>query len=90
MLYFAIEWDQFQDIPYLTFPFASICKKEDTRTVKPMDFTPEYKDEVIREAVSQKSYRPLVNPSKNVWRESNQNKAPDSPFHIGEYIIYTN
>ena len=29
-----------------------------------MDFTPEAEDEVIREAVSQKLDRPLVNPSK--------------------------
>ena len=47
-----------------------ICTKKDPRTCKPMDFTPEAEDEVIREAVSHKLYRPLVNPSKKVWRDS--------------------
>ena len=50
------------------FIFASIFTREDTTTVKPMDFTPEAEDEVIREAVSQKLDRHLVNPLKKVWR----------------------
>ena len=44
------------------FVFALICTREDTTTVKPMDFTPEAEDEVIREAVTQKLDIPLVNP----------------------------
>ena len=35
-------------------------------------------------------YRPLFNLWKNVWRYSTQNKTPTSPFHIGDYIRYTN
>ena len=48
------------------FSFASLFTREDKITVKPKDFTPEAYDEVIREAVSNKSDIPLVNPSKNV------------------------
>ena len=36
------------------FAFYPIFTKEDPRTGNPMDFTSEYKDKVIREAVSQK------------------------------------
>ena len=46
------------------FVFESILTKEESRTDKPMDFTPEDEDEVIREAVSQKLDRPLVSPRK--------------------------
>ena len=55
-----------------------------------MDFTPEDEDEVIREAVSQKLDRPLVNPSNNFWRDSPQTKNPTSPFHVGESLRHTN
>ena len=44
------------------FAFTYICKKEDPRTGKPIDFTPESEDEVIWKVVSQKLYRLLVNP----------------------------
>ena len=52
-----------------------------------MDFNPEAEDEVIREAVSQKLDRSLVKPSKKVWIDSTQTKAPTSPFHIGDSLI---
>ena len=54
------------------FAFSSIFTKEYPRTIKPMDFTPEYEDEVIMEAVLHKLDRPIVNTSKKVWRDSNQ------------------
>ena len=41
-----------------------------------MDFTIQAEDEVKRDAVSPKLYRPLVNPSKNVWRNSTQTQDP--------------
>ena len=50
------------------FHFESISTKEEPITGKPIDFTPEAYDEVIREAVSHKLYRPLVNTSNKVWR----------------------
>ena len=53
-----------------------------------MNFTPEAEDAVIREAVSHKLYIPIVNPSKNVWIDSTQTKAPTSPFHIGDSLRY--
>ena len=37
-------------------------------------------------AVSQKLYRPLVNPSNKVLRDSTQNKTPTSPFQIGDSL----
>ena len=55
--------------PKFNFAFESICKIEEPITVKPTNFTPEVEYEVIREAVSKKLDRPLVNPSKQVWRE---------------------
>ena len=55
-----------------------------------MDFTPEVEYEVIGEAVSHKLDRPLVNPSNNFWGDSTQNKNPNSPFRIGDYLRYTN
>ena len=54
-----------------------------------MYFTPEVKDEVIRESVSHKLNRPIVNPSKIVWTDSTQTKTPNSTFKIGESIRYT-
>ena len=53
-----------------------------------MVFNPESDDEVIRDAVSHKLYIFLVKPRKNVLRESNQAKAPTSPFHTGDSLIY--
>ena len=55
-----------------------------------MYFTPEAKYEGMRESVSHKLDIPLVNSSKKVWRNSTQNKAPTSPFQIGDYLRYTN
>ena len=55
-----------------------------------MDFNPEAEDEVIREAVSQKLDISLVKPREKVWRDSTQTKAPTSPFHIGDSLIYKN
>ena len=60
---FSKEWDQFQDIPHLNLPLPPYTKREYPITGKPMDFTSEAEDEVIREVVSQKLDRPLVNPS---------------------------
>ena len=72
------------------FSFASIYTKEEPITGNPMDFNPEAEDEVIREAVSHKLDRFLVNPSNKVWRDSTQNKAPTSTFQIGDSLIYKN
>ena len=72
------------------FSVASICTREDPRIYNPMNFTPEVEDEVIREVVSHKLDRPIVNPSNKVWRYSTQNKTPTSPFQIGDYLRYTN
>ena len=55
-----------------------------------MDFNLEAEDEVIREAVSHKLDRFQVKPSKKVWNDSTQNKAPTSPFQIGDSLIYKN
>ena len=44
------------------FDFASICTRDYPKIGKPMDFSPEAEDEVIREAASHKLDRPLVNP----------------------------
>ena len=55
-----------------------------------MDFTPGFEDDVIREAVSHKLDRALVNPSNKVWGDSTQTKTPTSPFHIGDSLRYTN
>ena len=67
-----------------------ICEREEPRTGNPMDFTPEEEDKVTREAVSHKLEKPLVNISNKVWRDSNQTKSPNSPFHIGDSLRYTN
>ena len=69
-----------------TFNFAFICAREETITGKPIDFTPEVKDEVIRDAVSHKLDRPLVNQSDKLCRNSTQTKTPTSPFKIGDSI----
>ena len=55
-----------------TFNFASIITRYEPRTGKPVDFTPEVEDEVIRDAVLHKSDRNLVNPLNKVWRDSTQ------------------
>ena len=55
-----------------------------------MDFTPETEDEVIREAVSHKLYRPLVNTSKKIWRKTTKTKTLTSPYQIGDSLRYTN
>ena len=55
-----------------------------------MDFTSESEDEIIREAVSQKLYIPLVNTTNKVCRYSSQTKVPTSPLHIGDILRYTN
>ena len=54
----------------------------DTRTGKPMGFISEVEDEVIREAVSHKLNRHLVNPSNKAWRNSTQNKFQLHPFML--------
>ena len=70
------------------FDFASICTREEPRTEKPIYFTPEAEYGVIREAVSQKLDRSLVNTSNKFWRDSTQTKYPTSTFHIGDSIRY--
>ena len=56
------------------FAIASICAKEDPRTFKQIDFTPEAEDEVIRDSVSHKLDRPRLNPINKVWIESTKKK----------------
>ena len=51
-----------------------------------MNSTPEAEYDVIREAVSYKLCRPLVNKSNKVCRYLTQTKTPNSPFHIGESL----
>ena len=55
-----------------------------------MYFTPEFEYEVIRDVVSQKLYKPIVNPSNKVWRDSAQTKTPTSPFQFGDSLRYDN
>ena len=55
-----------------------------------MVFTPENEYKVIREEVSHKLDRPLVNLSNKVWRDSTQTKTTTSPFKIGGSIRYIN
>ena len=74
----------------IKFAFDSICTREETRNVKPMDFNAILEDEVIRDAVSHKLDRPLVNSSNKVWRDSTKTKTPTLPFQIGYYLRYTN
>ena len=45
------------------FNFSYISIREETISGKPMDFTPEVEDEVIRNLLSQKLDKTLVNPS---------------------------
>ena len=54
-----------------------------------MDFTTEPNNEVIREAISHKLDRPLLNSSNKVWRDSTKTKATTSPFQIGDSLRYT-
>ena len=42
------------------------------------------------DSVSQKLYRPLVNPSNKVFRDSTQTKTPTPPFQIGGSLRYIN
>ena len=55
-----------------------------------MEFTPEVEYEVIRDAVLHKLDRPLINPPKEVWRDSTKNKTTTSPFQIGDSLRYKN
>ena len=55
-----------------------------------MDFTPEVEDEVIRNSVSHRLDRPLVNPSNEVWRDSTQTQNPNPTFRIRDSLRYTN
>ena len=72
------------------FAFATIYTREDPIIGNPIYFTPEVEDEIISDTVSQKSDRPIVNPSNKVWRDSTQTKTPTSLFHIGDSLRYTN
>ena len=55
-----------------------------------MDLIPEVDDEFIRDKVSQKLYRPLVNLSNKVWIYWTQTKTKTSPFQMGDSLRYTN
>ena len=59
-------------------------------TGKTMDFTLDVEYEVIREAVSHKLDRHLINPSNKVFRDSTQTKTPNSPIQVGESLSYPN
>ena len=78
-------------IDYISnFAFAYVCTREEPRTGNLTNFTPEDEDEAIGDLVLQKFYRPLVNPSNKVCRDSKQTKTPIPPFQIGDSIRYTN
>ena len=49
-------------------------------------FIPEVEDEVIRDEVSHKLDRPIVNKSNKVWKDSTQPKTSTSPFKIGDSL----
>ena len=53
-----------------------------------MDFTPKSEDEVIRESVSHKLDRHLINPSKKVCRYLIRTKSAASTFHNSDYLKY--
>ena len=65
-------------------------QKVGSENIKANGFTPEAYDEVLREKLSHKLDRPLVNPSNKVWRDSTKIKTPTSPFHIGDSLRYIN
>ena len=50
-------------------------------------FTSDTEGDVIRDAVSQKVYRHLANPSYIVWIDSTQTKIKTIPFQIGDSLI---
>ena len=56
------------------FSIEYICKMKDTIAGNPMDSTPESEYKFIREAVSKKLDRHILNPSNKVWRDSIQIK----------------
>ena len=66
----------FSKDPTIKFSFTFVVTNEGPRTVKPMILNP--------------LQRPLVEPSKNVWRDSIQSKTPPSPLKIDESIHYKN
>ena len=72
------------------FAFAYIYIRNEPITGKPMDFTTEVEDEVIRDAVSHKLDILIVNPSNKFWIYSTQTKTTTSPYQIVNSIRYTN
>ena len=69
---------------HVKFYHASICTKKEPRTGKPIDFTPEAEDEVIRKAVSQKLDRSMFNPL--IFFEETQIKIR---LQLHPYILVT-
>ena len=63
---------------------------EDPIIGKPMDFSSEVEEEVIRYEVLYKLKKSLVNPSNKFWRDSTQSKTPTSTLKIRNYLIYKN
>ena len=55
-----------------------------------MDFTPEVEYGVIREVVSHKIERPLLNPSNKFWIKSTLSITPNSHLQTGDSLIYKN
>ena len=68
------------------FAFVSIFTRKYPRSVKTVNFTPDVKDEVIREAVSQKLYISLINPSNKVCIDSTRTKILNSTFQIDDSL----
>ena len=55
-----------------------------------MNLTLEVEYGVIREAVWHRLNTTLFNQPNKVWRESTQTRTPTLPFHISDYLGYTN
>ena len=55
-----------------------------------MDFIPEVEDEFIRESVTHKLDRPLINISNKVCRDSTQSKTQNSHLQISDSLRHTN
>ena len=72
------------------FSFASIHTRDDPITCRPINFTPDIEYEVIMEALSNKSDKPLFNISNTFWIDTTQNKTTTLPFHIGDYLRFNN
>ena len=72
------------------FSVTSIATKEEPRSAKPVYFTTEVENEVIRGAFSNELIRYLFKPQNKVWKYSTKFKTPDTYFQIEGSLHSTN